>query len=146
MKAADEEIARAQQELLSESRLLKYILARCDRNTPSQGAKNARFGADGASTLDTIFEKWRSEHAELFGNWPILLRHRLHQNLLFSEMHLAEVIDRYNRDGHRYLLTHMGPLGSPKQSWKEYKIGDMPGKRLIERIRSERLWISLHDI
>ncbi len=43
-------------------------------------------------------------------------------------------------------MTHMGPLGSPRQSWKEYKIGDMSGKELIERIRHERLWISLHDI
>ena len=97
-------------------------------------------------TLDTFFENWQSEHAELFGNLPILLKHRLHQNPLFSEAFLAEIIDRYNREGYRYLLTHMGPLGSPRQSWKEYKIGDMPGKELIERIRHERLWISLHDI
>jgi hypothetical protein len=96
--------------------------------------------------LDTIFEDWKSEHTALFGHWPILLKHRLHQNPLFSETFLAELIDRYNRDGHRYLLTHMGPLNSNRQSWKEFKIGDMSGAQLIERIRRERLWISLHDI
>ncbi len=54
-------------------------------------------------TLDTFFENWQSEHAELFGNLPILLKHRLHQNPLFSEAFLAEIIDRYNREGYRYL-------------------------------------------
>jgi hypothetical protein len=99
-----------------------------------------------ATAADTIIENWQSEHTALFGNVPILLRHRLHQNPLFSEAYLADVIDRYNRDNHRYLLSHMGPLGSPRQAWKEYRIGDMPGGKLIERIRHERLWISLHDI
>lgn len=96
--------------------------------------------------MDTTFENWQREHSELFGHFPVLLRHRLHQHRLFSEAYLADVIDRYNREGHRYLLTHMGPLDAPKQSWKEYKIGEMTGKELIERIRYERLWISLHDI
>ena len=96
--------------------------------------------------MDTTFEKWQPEHPELFGHYPVLLRHRLHQHPLFSEGYLADVIDRYNREGHRYLLTHMGPLEASRQSWKEYKIGAMTGKELIERIRHEKLWISLHDI
>jgi hypothetical protein len=99
-----------------------------------------------ATRADPIITNWQAEHAVLWGNVALLLRHRLHQNPLFSEAYLGEVIDRYNRDNHRYLLSHMGPLGSPRQAWKEYRIGAMPGGKLIERIRHERLWISLHDI
>ena len=93
-----------------------------------------------------IFTNWKPEHTEKFGNEPILLSHNLHCDHLLSEECLAEVIDVYNKRNHRYLLTHMGPLGSSRQSWKEFRIGDMTGRQLIERIRHDRLWISLHDI
>jgi hypothetical protein len=93
-----------------------------------------------------IFTNWKPEHTEKFGIEPILLRHNLHCNKLLSEECLAELIDVYNQRNHRYLLTHMGPPGSSKQSWKEFRIGHMTGRQLIERIRHERLWISLHDI
>ena len=93
-----------------------------------------------------IFTNWEPEHTEKFGKEPILLTHNLHQNALLSEESLAQIIDTYNQRDHRYLLAHMGPLGSPKESWREFRIGSMTGRQLIERIRRERLWISLHDI
>lgn len=92
-----------------------------------------------------IFTDWKPEHTERFGKRPILLRHNLNQDPLLSEESLARVIDAYNKKGHRYLLAHMGPPGAPKESWREFRIGQMTGRALIERIRNERLWISLHD-
>jgi hypothetical protein len=93
-----------------------------------------------------IFTNWKPELAGKFGNEPLLLTHNLNRNGLLSEECLGQIIDVYNKRNHRYLLTHMGPLGSSRQSWKEFRIGSMTGKQLIERIRHERLWISLHDI
>jgi hypothetical protein len=93
-----------------------------------------------------IFTSWTPEHTQKFGKEPILLTHNLHQNALLSEESLGQIIDTYNQRNHRYLLAHMGPLGSPKESWREFRIGSMTGRQLIERIRHERLWISLHDI
>ena len=92
-----------------------------------------------------IFNNWTPEHADKFGKEPILLAHTLHQNPLLSEDSLAQIIDVYKQRDHRHLLAHMGPVGSPKESWKQFRIGKMTGRQLIERIRHERLWISLHD-
>jgi hypothetical protein len=98
------------------------------------------------TTADPFLTDWQDKHALLFGTIPLLLKHRLHQSPLFSEAALGEVIDRYNRNNSRYLLSHMGSIDSKRQDWKEYRIGHMPGAKLIERIRHERLWISLHDM
>jgi len=91
--------------------------------------------------MDAIFTDWTSTNGELFGNLPLVLKHRLSQDPLFSREALAALIERYPTN--RYTLTSMGAQGDPKQLWRRGTIGKLSGIEVIEAIEQGRLWINL---
>ena len=91
---------------------------------------------------NAIFTDWRDHHAELWGNAPMRLRHRVHEHDLFSNAALARLIDRYPRQ--HYSLVQWGQHGS-SGSFREGDIGGLSGEAVIDAIASGRIWINLRN-
>jgi hypothetical protein len=87
-----------------------------------------------------VFTGWDPKHSALWGNQPLLLKHRLHEHQLFSRPALEELIERY--PDHLYELVHMGAQGHRKL-WRVGSRGDATGAQVIQAIADGRLWINL---
>jgi hypothetical protein len=90
-----------------------------------------------------IFTNWADKHAELWGNVPLRLAHKLHQHELFSRDTLAKLIETYPRD--HYALVHMGEQ-KDKRFWREGDFGGLSGHEVIEAIAKGRMWIHLFRV
>lgn len=92
---------------------------------------------------EPIFTDWRADTAERWAREPLCLEHRLHREPLFSLDALAELIDGYPPE--HYALVHMGGQGD-KRSWREGRIGQLSGHRVIEAIGRGRMWLNLRRV
>ncbi len=88
-----------------------------------------------------IFTDWKPEHGQLWGQVPLLLKHSLADNPLFSDAALAELIEAYPRE--HYDLCRMGEVGSNRRYWREGEIGDASGADVMAAVRDGRMWINL---
>ena len=94
-------------------------------------------------TADPIFTAWADKHARLWGQTPLCLAHRLHQDPLFDLDALAELLERYPRE--HYQLVQWGALES-RASWREGELGDLSGKEILDAVAKGRVWINLRNL
>lgn len=92
----------------------------------------------------SVFVDWSDAHRRDWGNKPVLARHSLPENPLFSREALAELIERYPRE--HYALVHVAEVGSGKKTWREGEIGDLSGAEVIDWIAAGRLWLNLRNV
>lgn len=93
---------------------------------------------------ESVFTAWETKDAQLWGNRPIRLGHRLQNASLFSDETLAEVIESYPRQ--RYSIVHVAERGSGKRIWREGDIGGLTGREVIEAIAAGSMWLNLRNI
>ena len=93
---------------------------------------------------DPIFSSFEPRHADLWGQTPIRLNHRLDHSELFTNEALGDLIDRYPRAG--YSLVQWGEQGTDRGSWREGDLGGLRGTEVIDAIAEARLWINLRDV
>lgn len=87
-----------------------------------------------------IFTSWQPEHAALWGNVPLRLRHSLHQHELFSRPALARLIEAAPKSN--YMLIETG-RPNERKLWREGEIGELGGAGVIEAIANGRIWLNL---
>ncbi len=90
--------------------------------------------------VSPIFTAWQPEHAALWGNVPLRLRHSLHQHELFSRPALAELIEKAPKSN--YMLIETG-RPNERKLWREGEIGGIGGDQVIEAIGRGRIWLNL---
>lgn len=93
---------------------------------------------------DPIFTSFQPHHAQLWGQNPIRLEHRLDHDALFTNEALGELIDFYPREG--YSLVEWGEQGADKGNWREGELGGLKGTEVIDAIAKSRVWINLRDV
>ena len=89
-----------------------------------------------------VFTNWQNHHAEVWGNTPMRLAHRLHQHELFSNDALADLISSYPRK--HYSLVQWGSHGKTG-SYREGELGGLSGGEVIRSIANGRIWINLRN-
>lgn len=95
-------------------------------------------------TAGPIFTAFESRHADLWGQTPIRLTHRLDRSDLFTNEALGALIDRFPREG--YSLVQWGTQGTERGSWREGDLAGIPGVEAIEAVAKARVWINLRDV
>ncbi len=93
---------------------------------------------------DKIFKPWSDESRKAWGHKPLVLKHRLHTDPLFSFEALSALIDDYPRE--HYALVEVGAAGSDRRLWREGEIGSLSGSQVIEAIRQGRMWLNLRNV
>ena len=93
---------------------------------------------------DTIFQPWSDQDRKAWGHKPLALRHRLHDDPLFSRDALGTLIDDYPRQ--HYALVEVGEAGSDRRLWREGEIGGLTGVQVIEAITQGRMWLNLRNV
>lgn len=73
-----------------------------------------------------------------FGEGVCRARHELHRDPLFRDAGLIALLDRYPRE-------HIGvfTMGDTPDSWQRGRLGDISGARLLEAVKSGRIWLNL---
>lgn len=92
---------------------------------------------------DPVFTSWQPRHAELWGNTPIRLRHRLHEHALFSDAALADLVENYPRE--HYSLVQWRAHGA-SGGWREGEIVGLAGRDIIDSIARGRVWINMRNL
>jgi hypothetical protein len=93
---------------------------------------------------DPIFTDFQPHHAQLWGQTPLRMSHRLHESTLFRNEALGGLIDKYPRDS--YSLVQWGEQTAERGSWREGELGGMPGVNVVDAIAKGRIWINLRDV
>ncbi|MCB1884517.1 MAG: hypothetical protein KDG89_11070 [Geminicoccaceae bacterium] len=93
--------------------------------------------------MQPVFESWTAEERTAWGSRPCVLRHRLHEQPLFSLDGLAALIDAYPKE--HYSLIHMGAQGG-RRFWREGELGDINGRETIDAIAGGRMWLNLRRV
>ena len=76
-----------------------------------------------------------------FGRTPLTASHNLHENELFSDRALAELLDRYPRQ-HLYALTMGHDVTRPEENRLAVHDG-VSGAELLRAVRNGRLWLNV---
>ena len=92
----------------------------------------------------SIITDWTTDKATAFTRETLSFRHKLQQRMLFTDVALTEILDRYPRD--KLGVFTMGPDPLDWKSWKRGKPGDLSGKELLEAARSGRIWLNLRAV
>lgn len=85
------------------------------------------------------FIDWSSAQVERFGESYLCLKHQLHQHPLFSESHLAQMLERMDRDD--YYVNTMDVTSHNLRSRREGEIKGLSGSEIMEAVRTGRIWI-----
>ncbi len=90
----------------------------------------------------SILSGFRPEHAALWGQHPICIRHTVHQSELFTDGALARLIEGYPRAD--YDLLHMAEQGTGNLAkWTEGDLAGASGSDVLKTIARGRLWLNL---
>ncbi|MGH6840120.1 MAG: cupin-like domain-containing protein [Methylocella sp.] len=84
-----------------------------------------------------------SHAAQLWGQEPICISHRLHESPLFARDSLAALIESYPRQ--HYGIIHMGARDSERRYWREGDLNGLSGEQVLEAISTGRLWLNLRN-
>ncbi|GAA1546603.1 hypothetical protein [Nocardioides humi] len=87
---------------------------------------------------------WTFHDIAAFGSAPHRAAHRLHEQPLFTDDSLAELLDRLPRS-----VVHPYTMGEDPERSDEWRRGaetDLPGKELLEVVARGRLWLNLVGI
>ncbi|MEM6381699.1 MAG: cupin-like domain-containing protein [Pseudomonadota bacterium] len=90
-----------------------------------------------------IFKSFSEQDRKLWGKHIVQLQHTLHENDLFSDETLMDLIDRYPRD--QYNLVTMAKPGAPKSFWREGEKGNSSGEDVFKAIENGQLWINMRN-
>jgi hypothetical protein len=90
---------------------------------------------------DSQLLPWSFEDLEAFGARPHVAPHRLHEQPIFTDDALADLLDRLPRSiVHPYT---MGEDPTRVEDWRRGAETDLPGKELLEVVERGRLWLNL---
>ncbi len=92
----------------------------------------------------TIFTSFERRHAELWGNAPIRLRHRLHEHELFSDAALGRLVESWPRE--HYSLVEWGGNGASGGAWREGETAGLSGEAILKAIALGRVWINMRNL
>jgi hypothetical protein len=95
------------------------------------------------TATQSIFQDWKPEHSELWGQENLLLKHNLDQHPLLQEDALAHLIDTVPLA--HYNINKMGMVNGKKE-WREGCKGDLSGADVIKAIKAGRIWINLRRL
>jgi hypothetical protein len=84
-----------------------------------------------------------SHAAQLWGQEPVCISHRLHESRLFARDTLAALIEAYPRED--YGIIHMGAPGSERRYWREGDLNGLSGEQVLEALSMGRLWLNLRN-
>ena len=87
-----------------------------------------------------VFTSWQGKHAEVWGQTPLCLTHRLDKHELFSNETLSGLLEAYPRE--HYQLLQWGERGT----WREGEIGKLTGPEILAAIAKGRVWLNLRNL
>lgn len=90
---------------------------------------------------DSHLLPWDFEDIAAFGSRPHLAPHRLHEQPMFTNDALADLLDRLPRS-----IVHPYTMGTDPvrvQDWRRGAATDLPGKELLDVVERGRLWLNL---
>ncbi|MEM6538388.1 MAG: hypothetical protein AAF668_11745 [Pseudomonadota bacterium] len=90
-----------------------------------------------------VFTNFTSKDRDNWGSAVLNLKHRLHEDPLFSEDALADLIDRSPQSN--YDLVTMGAQ-TGRRFWREGEKGSLKGHEIIHAIATGRFWINLRRV
>lgn len=85
--------------------------------------------------------EWNQENTKGFGYTNRLYNHHLHENPIFSDDGLAQLIDKYPKENLEVFTMGNDPIG-----WGEWYLGrrgNLDGKSLLEAVKKGRIWLNL---
>ena len=92
---------------------------------------------------DHILTDWTEEKASNFNKMPQLFSHNLHQNEMFSDAGLADLLDRYPRE--KLDIYTMGGEGSNKDSFVHGEAKGLTGAQIMQAVHEGRLWLNMRN-
>lgn len=92
----------------------------------------------------SVITDWTAEKARAFTRETLSFRHKLQHRMMFTDVALTEILDRYPRE--KLGVFTMGPDPTDWKSWKRGKAGDLSGRELLEAARSGRIWLNLRAV
>jgi hypothetical protein len=84
---------------------------------------------------------WDSENYKNFGDKPTIVNHNLHNDPIFTDEGLIEIIDNYPPEDLEIFTMGYNPIG-----WGEWFLGrrgNLDGRQLLEAVKNGRLWLNL---
>ena len=93
----------------------------------------------------TIFDNWKPEHSQLWGQIPILQQHNLNKSPLFTDDALADLIENYPRKDYSLVVPGRQDKKHHHQ-WREGDIGNATGAEVLKAIKNGFLWINLRNM
>lgn len=93
--------------------------------------------------MSPVIRDWTEAKAASFGAAALAFRHELHLRPLFTDEGLVSLLDRYPRE--RLGVFTMGEDVADWRSWRRGSAEGLSGERLLEAVRSGRLWLNLRD-
>jgi len=94
-----------------------------------------------ASVDNSPIIEWEAPKLEAFGAAPVMLRHTLSDNRLFSDAALARVIESAGRED--YYVNTMDRTGHNRSSRREGEIRGLSGAQVIDAVHKGSLWLLL---
>ncbi len=85
--------------------------------------------------------EWNQENTKGFGYTNRLYNHHLHNDPIFSDDGLAQLIDAYPKENLEIFTMGMNPIG-----WGEWFLGrrgNLSGRHLLEAVKKGRIWLNL---
>lgn len=84
---------------------------------------------------------WNEENQRGFGDKNQIITHNLHENDIFTDEGIIELIDNYPKEDLEVFTMGYDPHG-----WGEWFLGrreNLSGKELMEAVKSGRIWLNL---
>lgn len=85
--------------------------------------------------------EWNDENTKGFGETNRLFNHHLHEDPIFSDEGLAQLIDNYPKENLEVFTMGDNPTG-----WGEWFLGrrgNLDGKSLLEAVKKGKIWLNL---
>lgn len=91
--------------------------------------------------MQRVVEQITTEQRELWGKHTVRLGHRLPGMDLFSDESLATLIETVDP---KRMIMHT--MADDLSTWKAVTRADVPGRTVLEAVRSGRIWINMVDV
>ncbi|WP_051580367.1 cupin-like domain-containing protein [Pseudonocardia acaciae] len=91
--------------------------------------------------MPRIIQRLEPRHRAVWGRHTVKLRHGLTELDLFSDEVLAALLDTYDE---KRLIMHT--MADDVSTWKSVARGGVSGRRILDAVRSGRVWINMTDV
>jgi hypothetical protein len=102
------------------------------------------YDAETVSRPGPLVADWDAAKARAFGREPLRLRHRLHEDPLFDDAGLEQVLDRYPREALGVFTMGEDPVDW--RSWRRGAAGSLTGSQLLDAAKAGRIWLNLRAV